>query len=134
MVITFEWNICNLYVFIDEPLLYSICLIPKCSLSLQPRNNILFLFPTASDAFIGSKLKQIAFVFVFKSKKQIGVICFSFCFKITKAIWFVLVLSSKKQIDLICFSFEFKKTKSICFVLVLASKKQIDLICFSFGF
>ena len=64
----------------------------------------------ASDAFIGSKLKQIAFVLVFKSKKQIGLICFSFGFKKTKAIWFVLVLSSKKQIDLICFSFELKKT------------------------
>jgi hypothetical protein len=35
---------------------------------------------TGSDAFIGSKLKQIAFVLVFKSKKTIGLICFSFGF------------------------------------------------------
>jgi hypothetical protein len=50
-----------------------------------------------SDAFIGSKLKQIAFVLVSKSKKQIGLICFSFGLKTNKS-------------DLICFSFEFKKT------------------------
>jgi hypothetical protein len=41
---------------------------------------------TTSDAFIGSKLKQIAFVLIFKSKKQIGLICFSFGFKKTKGI------------------------------------------------
>jgi hypothetical protein len=40
----------------------------------------------SSDAFIGCKLKQIAFVLVFKSKKQNGLICFSFGFKKTKVI------------------------------------------------
>ena len=42
----------------------------------------------ASDACIGCKLKQISFVLVLSSKKQTGLICFSF--ELKKGYWFDL--------------------------------------------
>jgi hypothetical protein len=57
---------------------------------------LLFLYGLASDAFIGCKLKQMSFVLVSISKKQIRFDLFRFLVQ--------------KKIGLICFGIEFKKT------------------------